>query len=254
MTMWPLWHNVSVRPPLPMVAGVLLVCMGVVACGSSGKDAIRAHNGMTTGGEPSTVAGTTAPASQSSRKALAASPFQHVFKGDEDDDDSRANETPGNTTGDNDSDFDNDKAGNRPTGYRDSDDAEMLEFGQAAGPDDVRAISAVVERYYRAVTRLDGSAACRLMYSVLRESVVEDYGEGAGPVYSQGKTCAVVTFKTFKHAHAQLIGSFHVTDARVHGKQGYAFVGSRTEPATYIQVHRERTTWTIDQLTGIPLP
>jgi hypothetical protein len=175
------------------------------------------------------------------------------LKGDEDDDDTAAGETPGNSSHDNDADFDNDYK-KESKGYRDSDDSSVVAYGHATNPADWRAIAALVKRYYAAAAADDGATGCSLIYSTFAKAVPEDYGQGAGPAYSRGTTCPVVMSKTFEHFHSQLAGPVIVTSVRVSGLEGRALLGSHTMVARYIRVKREHGTWKINQLIGESLP
>ena len=58
----------------------------------------------------------------------------------------------------------------------------------------------------------------------------------------------------FAHAHSQLAGGFTVTGVRVQGREAHALLGSRTLPASFVLVTRERRAWKIDELLGERLP
>jgi hypothetical protein len=51
-----------------------------------------------------------------------------------------------------------------------------------------------------------------------------------------------------------LAGGFAVTGVRVEGSEARALLGSRTLPASFVVVTRERGAWKIDELIGQPLP
>lgn len=226
---------------------IALIVVGLGACGSSGKDAGSASEASAT--TVATAAKSGAPASGASTTPSAA---VNSFKGDEDDDESASNHTSTSNKYDNDADFDNDAIKNKS--YYDGDDSAISASGRAASPAEERAIAALVKRYYAAAAASDGAKACRLIYSTLEEAIPEDYGQPPGPAYSRGKTCAVVMSKTFAHAHSQLAGGFAVTGVRVEGKEAHALLGSRTLPASFILLRRERGAWKIYELLGQPLP
>ncbi|MGH2879519.1 MAG: hypothetical protein ACRDK4_07945 [Solirubrobacteraceae bacterium] len=175
------------------------------------------------------------------------------LRGDEDDDDSAGVHTT-DTSHDNDADFDNDSKTNEPKAYYDSDDSPIRGYGEAADPSDSRAIAALVKRYYAAAAAANGARACSLVYSLFAEAIPEDYGRGAGPAYSRGDTCAVVLSKLFKHDHAQIPTSIVVSAVRIDGGQARALIGSKTAPAGYLTVRRERGDWKIDNLLAVQLP
>jgi hypothetical protein len=189
-----------------------------------------------------------------SRPAKASlAPASAALRGDEDDDDTPARLTPGESGKDNDADSDNDhRKENR--GYLDSDDRGMTAYGHAANVAERSAISRLVERYYDAGAAEDGAAGCSMIYSSFAASVPEDWGQSPGPAYSRGKTCSVVMSKIFAHYHAQLSSPIRVTAVRVEGDEGRALVGSPSTPAVAVFVRRERNEWKINQLIGEKLP
>jgi hypothetical protein len=191
--------------------------------------------------------------SQASSTSSVSSAAFNGFKGDEDDDDTRADVTGGKKA-DKDADFDNDSTANRGKGYRDEDDDLILNYGQAANATDEKAVAALVKRYYVTAVAGDGEAACKLMLPLYQEAVVEDYGSGAGPAYTRGKTCGVVMTKVFRHDRHLLSTRFVVTDVRVKGEEALAVLGSKTIPASYIDVHRQDGGWRINGLLASALP
>lgn len=174
------------------------------------------------------------------------------FIGDEDDDEAESGHTSTSNKYDNDADFDNDTIKNKT--YNDIDDSPIADSGEPANAAQERAITALVNSYYAAAAAGDGAKACRLIYSTLEEAIPEDYGQPPGPAYSRGKTCAVVMSKIFAHAHRQLAGGFAVTRVRVDGKEARVLLGSKTLPASFILLRRERGAWKIYELLGQPMP
>jgi hypothetical protein len=219
---------------------IALSGLGLSACGGSGKG-----SGSTSQAASKAATVTTAT------KGGSTAPVSGSFMGDEDDDETASNYT-GSSKYDNDADFDNDTIKNR--GYYDSDDGVIRSFGRAANAAEKREITALVKRYYAAAAASDGAKACPLIYSTLEEAIPEDYGQPPGPAYARGKTCAVVMSKFFAHAHSQLVGTFKVTGVRVEGREVRALLGSKTVPASFISVRRERGAWKIDELLGQSLP
>jgi hypothetical protein len=232
---------------LPASLAIALLGVGLGACGGSGKDAGSASQANSTTATIAAKVGAPGPGVSTTPSAAVSS-----FKGDEDDDESASNHTSTSSRYDNDADFDNDAIKNK--GYYDGDDSAISATGQAARPTEERAIAALVKRYYAAAAAGDGAKACRLIYSTLEEAIPEDYGQPPGPAYSRGKTCAVVMSKTFAHSHSQLAGGFAVTGVRIEGKEARALLGSRTLPASFILLRRERGVWKINELLGQPLP
>jgi hypothetical protein len=233
-------RNTKMRSLFALLA-VGLLSVGVAACGDASKSTVSTSRVTSS---DTTVAGATPTGATATTRAS--------FRGDEDDDDSPRTATPGDSSKDNDSDFDNDYE--QEKGYRDRDDGSVVAYGHKANSTDKRAITALAKRYYRAAAAEDGATACTLIYSTFAESIPEDYGQGPGPPYARGKTCAVVMSKVFEHFHNQLSGSFFVTGVRVNGHQGRVLLGSSTQPASFIRVKREHDVWKIYQLIGEPLP
>lgn len=173
-----------------------------------------------------------------------------ALRGDEDDDESPATATLRASSKDNDADFDNDEV-KQQGGYHDSDDAAIIRaYGRPAAVTDKREIASLVERYYAAAAKSDGTTACALLYSTFEAAIAEDYGQVPGPSYARGTTCPVVISKIFQHMHATLAGAITVTDVRVRGLKARALFGSATAPAGVILVRRERGVWKIGELVG----
>jgi hypothetical protein len=225
---------------------IALFGLGLGACGGTGKSSTSQATSISVANAATDETATADAAAAKDASATAVSDF----KGDEDDDESASNHTSTSNKYDNDADFDNDTIKNK--GYYDGDDGEIRSFGRAASGDEVRAIASLVKRYYAAAAASDGAKACRLMRSP--ETIPEDYGQPPGPAYSRGKTCAVVMSKTFAHSHSQLAGRLAVTGVRVEGNEARALLGSRTLPAGFILLRRERGAWKIYELLGRPLP
>jgi hypothetical protein len=174
--------------------------------------------------------------------------------GDEDDDETGRGAKQENTA-DSDADFDNDVKDNAGKGYHDGDDGAVLGFGHAANASDRRAIASVVKRYYAAAATGDGGTACKLSFSLLAESLVEDYAHTPGPLYLRGlKTCPQILTKLFSHIHAQLTEPVAVTGVRVSGRRAYAILGWRSIPAGKTELRSENGVWKIDRVLSERLP
>jgi hypothetical protein len=228
------------------VAAFVLICAFFTACGGSGgkntSSASHVSSNVATAGGVQSV--TTSGEEASSL---------HGLRGDEDDDDTPAGHTA-HPTHDDDADLDNDYKANEPQTYYDSDDGPIRGYGEVADASDVRAITALVKAYYAAAAAANGARACSLMYSLFAESIPEDYGRGAGPAYSHGRTCTVVMSKIFKHNHAQIPANVTVVAVRTDGHQARALIGSKTAPAGYLMLTRERGAWKVDGLLAMTLP
>src|ERR1700722_2832489 len=140
---------------LACASWIALACLAITACGQSGGP--KASAGV------SSATATTVQSSSVTRG----------FKGDEDDDD-----TPNGSvaTGkvDNDADQDNDSQAAQNKGYRDSDDASVLDLGQAADTADRDVVERLVKSYYAAAVAGDGKRACGLIYGPFTEAIPED--------------------------------------------------------------------------------
>jgi len=152
---------------------------------------------------------------------------------------------------DEDLDFDNDR-NNANGGLRDTDDAPVAGFGRPANASQQSTIVGLVERYLAAVHADAGASACTMIYSLIVESIPEDYGQAPGPAYARGSTCAVVMTKLFRHAHSPPASAVRVVGVRVWGHKGYALLASAAMPASYIAVKRERSVWKINNSSVRP--
>lgn len=218
------------RSTLP-AAALAIALLGAGGCGASARDP-----GRTTAGSG----------------VLAVTPAERGFRGDEDDDESRATYT-GSSADDNDADFDDDR-GESTHGYRDADDASVLARGRAAGAAEAATLAGVAERYFAAAAARDGAAACALLIPSVASAVPEGYGRPPGPDYLRGGTCAAVMTRLFEHYHAKYAGAGRATSERLVGAQAFVFVGSRTMPALYLTLEREGQAWRVVGLVGTTLP
>jgi hypothetical protein len=231
---------------------VLLVVFAICGCG--GADRSRNSNSRVSASSRSATKSSLASGADSGTSDLARR-IGKRFKGDQDDDD-RLGVSPrarGNRF-DSDVDSDNDVAENRAKGYLDSDDSQVTSYGQPASAKDKAAVTALVERYYVAARKGKGATACGLIYSLFREAIPEDYGSVGDLPYAQGKTCAVVMSKIFRHDHEQTTGPVMVTAIRISGNRGYALLGSKTRRAGYLDLRREHGSWKIIGLLASRLP
>jgi hypothetical protein len=150
-----------------------------------------------------------------------------------------------------DSDNDNDNPGNS---RYDSDDSPVLYFGHAASAMDGRAIAGLVKRYYAAGAAGDGATACSLIYSLLAESVAEEYAQSPA---LRGKTCVKVMSKLFKQRHRELAGDIaglKLTRVRVGGDRGLALLRFGSTRERRVLVRRERGAWKMDVLLDVGVP
>ncbi len=229
----------------PVAVFVLLsLCIWVAACGHSSAE--KQASSASIAGATSTPATTTTTATT----VATVPPSLRSLKGDEDDDETT--EHLSDTSKDNDSDFDNDL---KPQpGYDDADDGPIRTYGHAANATQEQRLKGIVERYFAAAGSGDGAAGCSLIDANFVNSIPEDYGRGAGPAYSRGKTCPVVLSAIFKHVHAELSGPVLVTAVRIDGSQALVLVGSATMSARYVLLENAHSVWGIVGLLGTPMP
>ena len=95
-----------------------------------------------------------------------------------------------------------------------------------------------------------------MIYSVLAESIPEDYDQGAGPSYLHGrKTCPAILSEIFKRVPGQpasMLATTKVTGVRLIGNHGFVQLHSKAMPTGKIFVERERGTWKMGSLIGSP--
>ncbi len=146
----------------------------------------------------------------------------------------------------NDPDLDSDTYPGEP------DNDENHVFGHVANAADRRAAMALLRRYFEAAKTGDGAAACRLMYSSMSESMVEDYGSLGGSPYMRASTCAGVMSGLFKHLHARLAAeaaTFAVAEVRVRRRYASVRMGFGGGLARfYLELQRERGRWRLDRI------
>jgi hypothetical protein len=142
-------------------------------------------------------------------------------------------------------------------GHYDLDDNPTLYYGHLASPADASAITALVRRYYTLAAAGDGRAACPLIFSVLAESLPEQYAQPYGTSSGYGSTCASVMSQVFKREHrlyAERATTLEVTSVRVDGELGLALLRFKGTPDHHLRVRREGGRWTIRQLLDEGLP
>jgi hypothetical protein len=201
---------------LPALLAVVLLGMGLSACGSASKGA-----------------GSAPPAVDAESRYL----------NDGDNDNSQ------------DANGSEDYKANESSSYHDTDDKSLLSIGHPADAADRQAITVVVKRYYAAAASGDAALACSMIYKNLSKSIAEDYGQAPGPSYLRGgKTCSAVMSRLFRHFHSRLASAINVTGVRIGGEQVLAFFGSRSAPASYVYLTREAGTWKLASLLGGPMP
>jgi hypothetical protein len=128
-------------------------------------------------------------------------------------------------------------------------------YGSEASGVTRKQIITVVNRYYSAIERDDGRAACALIHTPLAKSVAEDYGQPPGPAAWRGRTCAIVMSKFFKHpplGPAPVLPRARITGVRINPNHDIAFVqmSSKSTPTGEIPVQREGAVWKMRLLIG----
>lgn len=245
-------HAVGSSALSALVAAVL--CVGVAACGSKGKEnaspgsagatrtaaAVKLPKGATVSGFAKTITTSSIPAGQ-------------AVRGDGDAD------NPKDLDGNGDQDTtDEDDDSPTPDSYRfpDSDDRKTLAFGRAPSAAERRAIANTAQRYYAAGSAGDGATACSLIIPSLSRSLVEDYGHGsAAPSYLQAaRSCSAVLHLLFGHFRSQLTEPIRVFSVRVEGHVAQAVIASRVMRASTIYLQRIGRYWMVRELYGSALP
>lgn len=225
---------------------VAAVTLALASCGSASKAPVS-------GAERQTRTGDDEPQYVVTTSAVVRDP--RGFQGDDDDDDvgeSRTYEKQARF--DSDDDPDNDRVDNEGKPFYDGDDRRIRAYGREATGVTRRTLVSLAMRYYRAAVAGQGSVACSLHKTP--NAVVEDYASVADPGYVQGaRTCGEVLSRVFKRFHSRLVGNkVEVAQVRVGRDFAYVVLGSRTEPASYLPVARERGRWGIVGLLSGPLP
>lgn len=237
------------------VVVLLLAAWCLTACGGSGKNTASSRRNSSSASSITNPG----PSTVDPGKALPMSGYElptklRFLKGDGDRDTSLWED--GYRTSDNDEDPRLDHVrGDANEGYRDADDLDSLRVGIPASAADARAIVAAVKRYYAVAAAGNGAKACSMMAPSFASSVPIDYGKFGRSYLHGGKTCAEIASREFAHSRQQLTAGIYVTAVHLeHPDRAYALFGSRTTPASFIAVVRERGVWMIGALLGQPMP
>jgi hypothetical protein len=219
------------------------VCSGwaLVACGGSSSTEPAAQEGLNT-----------IKAKLPAVLSATATVPRRLLENDRDDDD-EAGERIGFNPHDSDIDGDNDEA--RVFGYYDKDDGLLRNYGHAAKGSQRRELIAFAKAYSAAAAGGEGGSACAMLTGQFAKSVPQDFGRGsAGPRYLRSaSTCAQVLTGLFEHIHAQLSAPVQVMAVRVKGEQARVLIGSRTQPASYFELHRVAGAWKSVTMLAYPL-
>jgi hypothetical protein len=142
-------------------------------------------------------------------------------------------------------------------GHQDSDDVRVVFLGHVANQNETDVVVALIKRYYAAAAAEDGHLGCSLLYPLIAETVVEDYGRPPGPLALRGGTCAVVVSKVFRQRHRRLvtdIARLHVTQVRTSGNQGLALLTFGSAPRRYLPLRRHGGAWKVASFFDIEMP
>lgn len=135
--------------------------------------------------------------------------------------------------------------------YHDKDDLSVLShYGPKAAPFDQRAITAVVQRYYAALSTNEGVLACKLLIKAISEPVPSNNHETG----QRSSSCAGAVARLFERYRRQLASAITVTGVRVNSNRALAEIGSKTISASWILLEREDGVWKIGQAFGSALP
>lgn len=146
-----------------------------------------------------------------------------------------------------DSDNDNDNPTNKPP------DGDDTIGGNAIEPDR-RQIEAVVERYFELAHRRDGARGCSLLYTLVEETVVENYGHSKD---RPGQTCATALTEFFTRSRSQFSADTAKPQIRkvlVEGQRGWALFDVGPMNERRILVHRQENNWRIEGVFDISMP
>jgi hypothetical protein len=206
------------RQLLAMIATALLLLLSGACGGGTGKVASSSSSGSHTGTDKGT----------SDIHAPVATPRSYSRNdGDKDFDDAR--------------------------GYRDNsknDDRTLFAtYGKRANPNDARAVTALVKRYYAAAAAGDGARACSLLDSSLADALAPEQRQSA-PATREACARAISPLLHQQHQHliADDVSTMVVTSIHVKGNLGLAALGFRTMPEGEIVVEREGKAWKVDAL------
>lgn len=214
-----------------MKALLALIALGMVgvaltACGSSGSSessasGSRASSATTAAHPPDT----TSPARASNVEPIRVGPAptrRELEKYDRDEDDHTTVADDNNPS---------------PSGY------------VAAGPNEARAIEALVRSYYAAALAGDGARGCSMFSPTFVQAIPLDYGK-LGPVYLRraAHTCPAVMSLLFRHEHRKLAGEvsrMRIPRVSVGGGHGVAFLLFGRLHERFISVLHEGSKWRI---------
>jgi hypothetical protein len=141
-----------------------------------------------------------------------------------------------------------------PGGRYDEDDTPLLRFGHSANAVDRRAVTSVVDRYNAAMAANDGARGCTLLYSLVREGMIEDFHSPLGRLK---KSCTNVLrwlFRDTHRRHAFDARKVRVVQVQVRGNEALALMGAHNRIEHDLAARRERDKWKIAEINGGLLP
>jgi hypothetical protein len=141
-----------------------------------------------------------------------------------------------------------------PGGHYDDDDITSLHFGHPASISDRRAVVTLVGRYNTAVAKIDGVSACGLLYTGLKEGVIEDFHH---PLGGRKKTCLIVVRWLYRFAHKRKVidanKTLRVMQVLVRRSEALVLMGAGRVVEHTLMVRRERGRWKIAEMYVEPL-
>jgi hypothetical protein len=144
-----------------------------------------------------------------------------------------------------------------PHSFYDGDDGEIRHYGRATNAATTRAVTALVDRYYRAVTMGDDVSACSLVAGDLVRALVEQAGELPSRRYHTAGACPAVISRQFARAPGRNAGDLAavaVIGVRIEGKEGLALLRMSNAEVRDIPVGREGGRWKLEAIVDNGLP
>jgi hypothetical protein len=135
-------------------------------------------------------------------------------------------------------------------GDNNDDDAHILNYGHAPGATEREELTSLVRSYYAAGAAEDGVKACSMLYSLISETVAEEYGRIPA---LRGSSCATVMAKLFRERHHLLVGesaTLKVYATRVKGERALTLLTFAMLPEVRQMLERRvGATWKIAALS-----
>lgn len=218
----------------PALLGVVLLALGLGACGEGGKPTTATTSSSRPGAGAASSSAPARPApTNAAPTTKPSSAGNSVRQGG-----NQATQSSGSST-----------ERRYPHG-----DNSIQTFGHRGGESEQQIVSAVVKRYYAAVAAGDGSAACSLLSSGLAKSITQSFGR-APALRGKAKGCGDILSLLFVHRGGRpaIDTSVQVTQLRVNGSRAFALLRSKMMPQGEIPMYREGGAWKIGALIGSAL-